>query len=413
MHRSEEGITEMSEISLEEAGSTGTARSSSTNRVDAVCDRLRRDVAALVEFDRRTATPGERHSAHHIANRLREIGADDVALSSFRTQSSWAPAHFAHAVNGILAAMLPGPLGRAAAAAAAVSCELDVSGRSQWVRRLIPGRRGMSVSARIRAVETPRRTVILVAHHDAAHNGLLWHPSAVAASRFWSRHTGHAIPSHAPILAALAAAAAPSKLARGVAAGVLTAIAALIVQSMCSPTTPGANDNASGVAAVLEVARRLASSPFGDTDVLLVFPGGEEVGNTGIRAWLRANRATLEPHTTLVINLDSVGSNGHLVVARRESLTGWLDERDVERALTAAAEIGIPLQLAGIPNATDAVATKQAGLPTISLLSLEDGWISHLHRTSDTLDHVNWNTIVDAVALTEHLAKRWNERSMP
>jgi Zn-dependent M28 family amino/carboxypeptidase len=182
---------------------------------------------------------------------------------------------------------------------------------------------------------------------------------------------------------------------------------------MCSPTTPGANDNASGVAAVLEVARRLASSPFGDTDVLLVFPGGEEVGNTGIRAWLRANRATLEPHTTLVINLDSVGSNGHLVVARRESLTGWLDERDVERALTAAAEIGIPLQLAGIPNATDAVATKQAGLPTISLLSLEDGWISHLHRTSDTLDHVNWNTIVDAVALTEHLAKRWNERSMP
>jgi hypothetical protein len=374
-------------------------------------DRLRNDVAALVTYNRRTATAGERHSAYLIADRLRRMGAVNVAISAFPTQSSWVPAHLAHAVDGILAAMVPGPLGRLAAAAVAVSYELDVSGRSHWLRRVIPSRRGMSVSARIPATGSPRRTVILVAHHDAAHNGLIWSPAAVAASRFWSRRTGRAIPSHAPMLAALIAAALPSRLVRGVAATVLTASAALMIQSMRSPTTPGANDNASGVAAVFEVARRLTANPFEDTEVLLVFPGGEEVGGTGIRAWLRAHRAILTPHTALVINLDAVGSNGHLAVAHRESLTGWHDDRDVDRALTAAAELGIPLQPVGIPNATDAVATKQAGLSTISLLSLEDGWISHLHRTSDTVAKVNWTTVADAVALTEHLAKSWNERT--
>lgn len=376
-------------------------------------DRLYRDVAGLVEFDRRTATIGEYWSARYISDALVAIGANDVVVPTFRTQSSWVPAHLAHIGLGALAAAVNHRAARIVGGLAALSYELEVSGRSQWVRRLMPARSGTSVAARIPAAGETYRTLVLVAHHDAAHNGWVWRRSAVAASQWLSRRTGRAIPSHASTLAGLVAASLPIRASRIAGAGVLSVSAALMVQSMRSRTTPGANDNASGVAVVLELARRLTADPLPNTTVLLVFPGGEEVGNTGIRQWLRQTRPQLDPESTLVINLDAVGSRGPLAIAHREGLTNPLSRQAVQRAQQCASELGIELRSRAIPNATDAVGLTHAGLTTISLLSDEDGWISHLHRTSDTVDQVDWATVGRAVALTQHIATTWaaEERS--
>jgi hypothetical protein len=373
----------------------------------ALRDRLHGDVAHLAALDRRTATAGEQKSARYIADQLIAIGAKDITLPTFRTQTSWVPAHLAHIVAGAVAAAVNHPAARAAGALAALSYELEVSGRSQWVRRLIPTRRGTSVCARIPAAGESLRTLVLVAHHDAAHNGLVWSRPAVAASQWLSRRTGRAIPSHAITLDALAATALPFRVAR-IAGGLgLAASAALMVQSMRSPTTPGANDNATGVAVVLELGRRLMANPLPDTTVLLVFPGGEEVGNIGIRDWLRHARPQLDPDRTLVINLDAVGSREALVIAHREGLSNPLSRQAVRRAQDSAAELGIEIRSRAVPNGTDAVGLTHAGFTTISLLSDEDGWISHLHRTSDTIDQVDWHTVSKAVALTEHIAATW------
>jgi hypothetical protein len=43
----------------------------------------------------------------------------------------------------------------------------------------------------------------------------------------------------------------------------------------------------------------------------------------------------------------------------------------------------------------------------VSLLSVEDGWISNLHRPSDTVDNVNRTTVGQAVALTAAIAATW------
>lgn len=354
---------------------------------------------------------GERASAQWLARRLREIGVSDVVESRFRTQSSWAPANLAHVAMGMLTAVLPGLLARLAAAAVAVSYELDVSGRNQWVRRLLPAATGVSVSATIEPAGRPARTLVLVAHHDAAHNGLVWHPRTIAASRAFARRTGHTIPSHALVLGVLTALALPIVPARHIARAALAGAGLLMVQSMRSRTAPGANDNATGVAVVLELARRLRANPLPDTRVVLVFPGGEEAGSTGMRAWLRRYGTGLDPRTTLAVNLDAVGSGGHLVVARREGLTGRLDPADVQLAVQAADRAGIDLRPVSIPNPTDGATAKQAGLHTISLLSLNDGWISHLHLDSDTVDNVGWSTVEDAVRLTEHITAVWREES--
>jgi Peptidase family M28 len=371
--------------------------------------RLRHDVQQLAAFDRRTTSSGERRSAEWISHRLKDIGATDIAVTEFRSQSSWAPANAAYALAALAAGTVGGASARLLAAVLAASYELEVSGRNHWARRLLPAGQGVSVTARIPAEGMARRTLVLVAHHDAAHNGMVWHPRTVALNRMWSRRTGETMPTHAPVLAAMAAQTLPLRPVRLAAQFVLGAATLAMIQSARSRTTPGANDNATGVASVIEIARRLRENPLTETNVLLVFPGGEEAGNTGMRAWVRTNGRRLDPGNTLVINLDSLGSGGHLVVARREGLTGRLDAEDVRLATDVASAAGIELRSVSFPNVCDTSMARYQGMHAISLLSYEHGWIRNLHMRNDTVDQVRWNTVHQAVTLVEKLALTWSD----
>lgn len=366
-----------------------------------------RDVAALAHLDRRTTRAGERRSAELLAARLTEVGAAEVEVTEFRGQSSWVPTHLAHLIGAVAASLVPGVPGRSAALAIATSYELDVGGRSHWLRRVLPAGRGVSVSARVPANGRPRRTLVLIAHHDAAHNGLVWHPKTVALNRSRSRRTGRSLPSHAPVLVAMLATALPRVGVRRAARLLLAGFGLAMIQSMRSPTTPGANDNATGVAAALELTRRLRAAPLADTEVIVLLPGGEEAGNVGMRAWAR-RQTRFDPARTLAIGLDSLGSGEHLVVARREGLTGRMADRDIATAQRIAAQAGIALPAVDFANVCDTTVAKQIGMRAISLLSYDRGWIRHLHLKSDTVDAVGWNTVTDAVDITERLARAWD-----
>jgi Zn-dependent M28 family amino/carboxypeptidase len=256
----------------------------------------------------------------------------------------------------------------------------------------------------------PDKTLVLVAHHDAAHNGIVWHRRTVALNRKLSERTGETMPTHLPALVAMAANILPMWRVRTAAQFILGAIVLAAVQSMRSYTTPGANDNATGVATALEVADRLRSHQLPNMEVVLVFPGGEEAGNTGMRAWAHRYAKQLDPARTLVIGLDSLGSGGHLVVARREGLTGRMDPRDVQFARRIATSAGITLKTVSFPNICDTSIARHRGLQAISLLSYESGWIRNLHLRTDTVDNVHWNTVHDAVNLTQQLALAWADR---
>lgn len=367
---------------------------------------LREDVEALSAMRRRTTTAGERESAEWIAGRLRGLGTEDVRVTGFRGQSTWAWAHGAHLLAGLAASWIPGRAGRLLGALVALSYELDAGTRSQWLRRLLPGRQGHSVEGRIAGEGPTRRTLVLVAHHDAAHNGLVWRPAANAANRRRSARTGRAYPSHAVPLIALAA--APFRLLRWPARLLLAISTALFGQAALSPTVPGANDNASGVAAVLELARRLRATPLPGVEVVLLFPGGEEAGSVGMQAWMRGPGRCLDPRSTLVINLDAIGSAGHLVVTRREGLTARFRDADVDLSRRGALIAGVkPPHEVTLPNVTDAFVARHAGLPAVSILSYKEGWIENLHMPGDVPANVDWSTVEEAVSLTEGIVEAW------
>lgn len=337
------------------------------------------DVAALAAMERRSASPGERASAEWIAHRLHEAGARDIRLQEFRYQHSYAPAQGVHFAAGLLGS-------RALAAAAAVSLDVEFSGRCQWVRELLPAGTGTNVVARIPARGERRRTLVLVAHHDAAHTGLMWNPRLVRMARGGSFAT-------LPFLALLLAALGRRRVARGILAVSLL----LGADTARAPTVPGASDNATGVAAVLALVERYGREPFDHTEVVALFPGCEESGMGGMAAWLRTAR--LDPADTLVLGLDTLGAGEPCVVAA-EGPPRTVRYRDEDLARVPP---GVPRVRIG--GWTDPVLALFAGLPALSLVSMRDGAFTNYHLPSDTPEHVDWDSVEACLTLAAQTAE--------
>jgi len=365
--------------------------------VSAAAERLRADVEALAAIERGAGTAGERRSAEWVAGRLGEAGAADVRLRSFRYQRTYAWAHAAHFALG----MLGGP----AAAAAAVSYELEYSGRSQWLRRLLPAAEATNVLARVPAAGERRRTLVLIAHHDAAHTGLIWHPRLVRMSRGNSYAT----------LTMVAFALATLRRTRRLGRALLALGIALEADVARSPIVPGANDNASGVAVTLALAERWAAEPLPGCEVIVLLPGCEESGMGGMAAWMEEEGARLDPATTLVLGLDTLGS-GEPVVAAAEGPPRAVRfrEADLAHADAGARRAGMELpQRVRVGGWTDPALALLAGLPTISMLSFRDGAMTDLHRMSDIPERVDWGSVEACLRLATGIGEEWAAAPQP
>ena len=79
------------------------------------------------------------------------------------------------------------------------------------------------------------------------------------------------------------------------------ATAAVMADMIRQPVVPGANDNLSGVAVLLEVARRLRDAPPPDgVRVILLSAGAEEANQEGMLAFARRHFPRLSPESHLV-----------------------------------------------------------------------------------------------------------------
>jgi hypothetical protein len=354
---------------------------------------LTEDVAALAARERGSASAGELASAQWLAGRLREQGAQYVGVEPFSYSRTFAHAQAAHFAVGALAALTGR---RLAAALALASFEADYSGRRQWLRRLLPAGEGANVVARLPARGQVERTLVLVAHHDAARTGLMWDPRLGrlgdrAAARSGRRASLALLPELALVAAALGLRRLP--------AAVLAAAVALSLDQARSPVVPGANDNATGVAGVLELVARLARERPPGLEVIALLPGCEESGMGGMAAWLAGAGAALDPARTLVLGLDTIGS-GEPVVLEAEG--GLWPVRYREQNVARAERVGLRRWRLGAW--TDPVLAALAGLPALSILSVRDGGFPNYHLPSDTPDRVDFDCVERCVDAAHALA---------
>ncbi len=362
---------------------------------------LRDDVVALAGMTRDSAGDGELRAAKYVFRRLGGVGVGDLRILHHRGQRTYAWAHALPALGGLIASRLARARWRLALGALSLGLlELDASGRAQPLRRMLPAGEGAIVLGSVEPRGEVRRTVVVVAHHDAARTGLVWHPALARADRVRRLQTRSMGAFMAPTAAGLALAAAPSRWLRRMGRALLGASVAADVQIALSPTVPGACDNATGVAALIALAADYARRPFEHTQVVFASVGCEESGMEGMRAAL--HHLDLDPHRSFVVGLDTLGA-GTPIVASAEGtmLAHAYDPQALALVDAGAALAGVPLpQRWRLGGWTDPILAVFAGIPAVSLLSVgPDGGFTDYHLPTDTVDRVDWASVEACLAL--------------
>lgn len=160
---------------------------------------------------------------------------------------------------------------------------------------------------------------------------------------------------------------------------------------------PGADDNASGMAVMLEVARALTQSGVRpECTILFVSFSGEENGLLGSQLYISRPPIPLS-QTKVMINLDHTGiGNGRLTVG----VTGL--EKAVAATAGQAAGLADKVDLYGFFPGGDHVPFKEAGVPTITVVS--GGIHPNFHQPTDTADTVNPDILQTAARYVLSLA---------
>ena len=306
-------------------------------------------------------------------------------------------------------------LGAGAFAAAAIAD--DITGGRQWFRRLmLPSRPTWNVVA-VAGDADAQRTAVVVAHHDAAHTSLLFSPApgAFVGERFPAllERTDTTPPLMWPVIGGPLLVAAGALLgARGVrTAGAVLALgaAASFAEIGLRGVVPGANDNLSGVATLIGLARRLADQPVDGLRVLLVSTGSEESFMEGMQAFGRRHFASLPADRTHVICVDTVGSP-ELVMLEGEGML-WMNDYPKgfkDFVAECARRAGLHLRRGlRFRNATDALIALRAGYPTVMFGSVNRYKLpDNYHWRTDVPDNVDFATTSDAVALCDEVIRK-------
>jgi acetylornithine deacetylase/succinyl-diaminopimelate desuccinylase-like protein len=369
---------------------------------------IERVVRELASYERPSASEGERRAAEWLASELRAAGCRDVRVEEERAHGGyWWPLGLLNA-GSALAAVLGRLPALVAGGIASTALYDDVSGGRLWFRRrTLPHRPTWNVVAEAGDPSAPR-TVVFMAHHDAAHSGLVFHPAlprvGMKLAPKLHERAEQSIPIIygtflGPLLLALWGLTG-ARLLRRVGLFFSFGAAAAMANIGASRVVPGANDNLSAAGAIVALAHELAEHPPEGVRVILLSTGSEEGFMEGMQAFGRRHFGRLDRATTEFVCVECVGSPD-LCIVEAEGMLRMRYYTDASRdALErAGAEAGVALTR-GLRTvaATDALIALRAGYPTCTLGGVDKTkFPSNYHWPTDVPDNVDWDSVEGAV----------------
>lgn len=364
-------------------------------------ENLKSHVEALaVEIGPRgAATHGERGAAAYISRQLSQMGYKPF-FQPFATVTSFSWAYGIYYGLFVVAALLfcryPAPaffLVLLNGIAYLLECHTI-----EMVSRLLPKKKSQNVIARLPGSHPAASKVVITAHYDTSRAALNFSPRMVGSFRqsFLIMNL-----SMLAIFLLYGLAFAATLMNRDFnrqiiwlislpfAFYLLITVGFLAHREIFGRFTPGANDNASGVAVLLGVAKEYIKNPDAGKDVWFVATGAEEAGTVGMLRFLEKYRDELAG--AAYINLDNLGT-GQLSYVTAEGMFIPLKSGKtlVEAARRAVQEKELPVQ-PRIYRAltTDALPALVRRYPAMSIMAFGAGGIlPNWHWYTDTAEHV-------------------------
>ena len=155
------------------------------------------------------------------------------------------------------------------------------------------------------------------------------------------------------------------------------------------PAGPGASDDGTSVAAVLEIARVLKELPKQQHSIILLLNEGEEAGLLGARAFMDSHPWARE--VRVVVNLDARGTSGPSMLFETGTANEWtirLFQKVAARPLTSSIFYSVYKQL---PSDTDMTVFKSAAVQGANFAFI--GSQPQYHTPLDNLANVNASSV--------------------
>lgn len=166
--------------------------------------------------------------------------------------------------------------------------------------------------------------------------------------------------------------------------------------------SPGASDDGSGVAALLETLRALKASAPLKRDVILLFTDGEENGLLGATAFVSEHPWAKD--AGVVLNFEARGNSGPSIMFETSPQNGWLIDEFAEAAPHPVANSLSYEIYKLLPNDTDFTILREAGMPGLNFAFIEG--LTHYHTQIDSVNNLDERSLqhhgASALALARH-----------
>ena len=381
-------------------------------------------MAATEMIDRIAAIPGrgagtdaERRAALEVAGEIRR-GGRDASLETFWCRPNWAAAHAWHVALGVAGSLLAvgSPQVGAVLIVIAVLSEIcDATFGISPGRRLTLERASQNVVSPAPNQTERRVRLLITANLDAGRRGLVYRDGTRDAASGLRALTGDRGPGWSgwivlALVWVLITALLRVEGSKGGAVEVLqllptvglVIVLALLLDVASANFSPGAGDNASGVAVAVALARALDAAPPTQAAVEIVITGAGDTQGIGLRRHLRAHRDSHRATDTVVLGIAASGAgaphwwrgDGSLLPLRFLAALRGLG------AEVAALDPSLGLREHRGRGCSPAFPARIAGIPAITIGAVDArGLVPRSHQSADLAESVD-PAAVDAILQT-------------
>ncbi|MEC9475612.1 MAG: M20/M25/M40 family metallo-hydrolase [Planctomycetota bacterium] len=171
---------------------------------------------------------------------------------------------------------------------------------------------------------------------------------------------------------------------------------------------PGADDNASGVAVLLEAARVIAATHRPARTLIFTTTSAEEWGLRGARRYIQSMEKWPAAKAMAAISIDAVGrlSEGELLALGTGTATEWVH---IARGIGFTTAV-LSTAVRDDPGGSDQVPFHEIGVPGIQLTT---GAHQDYHRPSDTADKIDVDGLISVATWLREALLYLSERADP
>ena len=181
-----------------------------------------------------------------------------------------------------------------------------------------------------------------------------------------------------------------------------------LAPSLAGTVHPGADDNASGTAGVLELAKYFSALPKQKRGILFMTFAGEELGLLGSGYYANHPEMPLNKAVTM-INMDMIGRirDGKLYVGGAG--TGTTLRKDLD-SITPHLTLHVDYSDNSGYGSSDHTSFTAKQIPVLFFFS---GLHADYHKPSDTWDKINSNAAIEVLELVADIAERIDSEAVP